>query len=70
MSSAGIVLETILGLFSPMIRELNRGRYQFNKPFIVSTQAATESFGLKAKPWNKVISDLVSAYREKQDAKQ
>ena len=63
VSSAGIVLETILGLFSPMIRELNRGGYQFNKPFIVSTQAATESFGLKAKPWNKVISDLVIQYQ-------
>ncbi len=70
VSSAGIVLETILGLFSPMIRELNRGGYQFNKPFIVSSQAATETFGLKAKPWDKVIRDLVAVYREKQDTKQ
>ena len=68
VSSAGIVLETMLGLFSPMIRELNRGGYQFSKPFIVSSKAATETFGLKAKPWEQVIRDLVIQYQERGSA--
>jgi nucleoside-diphosphate-sugar epimerase len=65
LTSAGVFLETILGVFSPMIRELNRGRYQFNKPFIVSSQSATEAFGLKAKAWDKVIADLVADYQKR-----
>jgi hypothetical protein len=51
-----------------MIRELNRGGYQFNKPFIVSSKAATETFGLKAKPWEQVIRDLVIQYQERGSA--
>ena len=68
VSAAGIAMETILGLFNPLIRELNRGSYQFTKPFIVSSRAATETFGLKAKPWEKVIKDHVMEYRERQKA--
>jgi nucleoside-diphosphate-sugar epimerase len=59
----GLFLENILGLFNPVIRELNRGRYQFTKPYVVSSGAATKTFGLKAKPWDEVIRDLVNAYQ-------
>lgn len=63
VSPVGILLETILGLFNPVIRELNRGRYQFAKPYVVSSKAAQETFGLSPKPWKQVITDLVKNYK-------
>lgn len=65
VSAVGVAMEAILGLFSPMIRELNRGSYQFSKPFTVSSKAATETFGLKAKPWEKMIRELVHEYQQR-----
>jgi hypothetical protein len=59
----GIFLENILGVFNPVIRELNRGRYQFTKPYVVSSKAAQETYGLYPKPWSKVIADLVMTYK-------
>jgi len=63
VSPVGILLESILGLFNPVIRELNRGRYQFAKPYVVSSKAAQETFGLSPKPWKQVITDLVKNYK-------
>jgi nucleoside-diphosphate-sugar epimerase len=63
VAPVGILLESILGLFNPVIRELNRGRYQFAKPYLVSSKAAQETFGLSPKPWNQVITDLVKSYK-------
>ena len=62
VSAVGKAMETILGLFNPLIRELNKGSYQFKKPFIMSSQAASEAFGMEAKSWNLVIEDLVWPY--------
>lgn len=63
VAPVGVLLESILGLFNPVIRELNRGRYQFAKPYVVSSKAAQETFGLLPKPWNQVITDLVKSYK-------
>ena len=63
VAPVGILLESILGVFNPVIRELNRGRYQFAKPYVVSSKAAQETFGLLPKPWNQVIADLVMTYK-------
>ncbi|MEY3383833.1 MAG: hypothetical protein RLZZ212_420 [Actinomycetota bacterium] len=63
VAPVGILLESILGVFNPVIRELNRGRYQFAKPYVVSSKAAQETFGLSPKPWNQVIADLVMSYK-------
>ncbi|MEN9853992.1 MAG: hypothetical protein RLZ30_101, partial [Actinomycetota bacterium] len=63
VAPVGILLESILGVFNPVIRELNRGRYQFTKPYVVSSKAAQETFGLYPKPWKKVIADLVMTYK-------
>ncbi len=65
LSAVGKPMEGILGLFNPLIRELNKGAYQFDRPFIVSSKAATETFGLAPKPWNQTIEDLVRPYRNK-----
>ncbi len=63
VAPVGIFLENILGLFNPVIRELNRGRYQFSKPYVVSSKATQETYGLYPKPWSKVIADLVMTYK-------
>lgn len=60
--TAGPTMERLLGLFNPLIRELNRGNYQFNAPFVMSSKVAEETFGLIAKPWRQVIQDLVKPY--------
>lgn len=65
LSAVGKALERILGLFNPLIRELNKGSYQFDSPFVVSSKAATETFGLAPKPWNQTITDLVKPYTSK-----
>ena len=62
VSAVGKAMETILGLLNPLIRELNKGSYQFNQPFIMSSQAVSETFGMEAKSWNLVIEDLVWPY--------
>lgn len=64
VSAVGKTMEGILGLLNPLIRELNKGAYQFDRPFVMSSQAASETFGLKAKSWNQVIADLVWPYFE------
>jgi nucleoside-diphosphate-sugar epimerase len=63
VAPVGLFVESILGLFNPVIRELNRGRYQFAKPYVVSSEATQETFGLSPKPWNQVIADLVMTYK-------
>lgn len=62
VSAAGPLVEKMLGLFNPVIRELNAGSYQFNRPFVMSSKAAAERFSLQAKPWQRVIKDLVRPY--------
>ena len=64
LSAVGKALENILGLFNPLIRELNKGAYQFDRPFVMSSKASSETFGLTAKSWNQVIADLVWPYVE------
>lgn len=65
VAPVGILLESILGLLNPVIRELNRGRYQFVKPYVVSSKAARETFGLSPKPWKVMIADLVTTYKKR-----
>jgi len=65
VAPVGILLECILGVFNPVIRELNRGRYQFTKPYVVGSKAAQDTFGLSPKPWGQVIRDLVKTYKNR-----
>ena len=62
VSEVGKVMERILGLFNPLIRELNKGSYQFNHPFIMSSESTSETFDMKAKSWNLVVDDLIWPY--------
>ena len=60
------LVERILGIFNPVIRELSNTAYQFNEPFVMSDEKTRTTFGVKPKAWNLIISDLVSEYRNKQ----
>jgi nucleoside-diphosphate-sugar epimerase len=64
VKAVGAVIERALGILNPLIRELNKGNYQFNKPFVMSSTQAIESFRLSPKPWNKTIEDLILPYLE------
>lgn len=61
--AAGPVVERILGFINPLIREINKGNYQFNSPFVMSSKLTCETFGVVAKPWKQVIQDLINPYR-------
>lgn len=62
VSSVPLVIEKVLGLFNPIIRELSETKYQFNTPFIMSDEKARKAFGLSPKPWKEMIRDLVASY--------
>ena len=57
------LIEKMLGLFNPVMRELSNTAYQFNKPFVMSDEKSRKTFGLQPKPWDLVIGDLVSKYK-------
>lgn len=65
VSSVPVVIEKMLGVFNPVMRELSLSAYQFNEPFIMSDENTRKTFGLNPKPWNQFISDLVSEYTNK-----
>jgi hypothetical protein len=41
---------------------LSKGKYQFNKPLVMSPSQAIQTFGVLPKTWNKIIEDLVLTY--------
>ena len=53
----------ILGLFNPVIRELNNGNYMFKAPFVMDDSASRKTFGLEPTPWNELIKRLVASYK-------
>lgn len=63
VSSVPPIIEKTLGLFNPIMRELSHTAYQFNEPFIMSDEKSRKTFGLKPKPWDLVIKNLVNQYR-------
>ncbi|GLZ35299.1 NAD-dependent epimerase [Lentzea sp. NBRC 105346] len=50
------VLWTV-GLFSPMVRELRATHYQFARPFVLDSTAATATFGLKPQPIDESLRE-------------
>jgi hypothetical protein len=58
--SRGIL--TILGIFNPMIRELNNGSYQFNAPFVIDDSVTRRTFSIAPTPWSTMIKNLVQSY--------
>ncbi len=48
------------GLLSPMLRELEETRYQFTRPYVLDSSAATATFGLEATPLERTLADTVA----------
>ena len=63
VSSVPTLIEKVLGIFNPIMRDLSHTAYQFNEPFVMSDEKARKTFGLKPQPWNLVIRDLVAQYK-------
>lgn len=54
---------TLLGLFSPAIKELAETSYQRDRPFVVDDSAARVTFGMAPTPWEEILSQIVGHYR-------
>lgn len=54
---------TLLGLFSPAIKELAETSYQRDRPFIVDDSAARVTFGMAPTPWEEILSQIIGHYR-------
>jgi nucleoside-diphosphate-sugar epimerase len=53
------------GIFLPTMRELAGVLYQFDAPFAVDARATTETFGVAATAWRKVLSRTAPIWRER-----
>lgn len=63
VSSMPPALLTMLGIFSPTIRELAETSYQRDRPFIVDDSAARMTFGLEPTPWSDILQGIIATYR-------
>ena len=54
---------TLLGLFSPAIKELAETSYQRDRPFVVDDSAARVTFGMAPTPWEEILSQIIGHYR-------
>lgn len=54
----------LLGLLNPVVRQLPEVAYQRERPLLLDSTAAQQTFGLAATPWDEVLAGLVRAYRE------
>lgn len=57
------VILRVMGIFNPLIRELNNGSYMFDNPFVMDDSAARKTFGVQPTPWDVLIKNLVAAYK-------
>ncbi len=53
-----------LGLFIPLFRELAEVRYQFERPYILNSEATTAEFGITATEWPTILTDIIAGYRK------
>ena len=51
------------GLFSPVLRELEETRYQFTRPYVLDSSAATQVFGLEPAPLEQTLAETVAWWR-------
>jgi nucleoside-diphosphate-sugar epimerase len=45
------------GVFVPIVRELRATRYQWDRPFVMSSAAAQDAFGLKPQPLDEALRE-------------
>jgi nucleoside-diphosphate-sugar epimerase len=54
------------GLFSPLVRELRTTRYQFSRPFLMDSSAATKTFGLTPQRMEDALRETAARLRADQ----
>jgi nucleoside-diphosphate-sugar epimerase len=52
------------GMFTPFVKELRTTRYQFVKPFILDSSAATRTFGLKPQSLDEALLETARLLRK------
>jgi len=53
----------VTGVASPMLRELREVAYQFERPFVLDSSAATGTFGLEPTPMDEALSATLDSQR-------
>jgi hypothetical protein len=53
------------GLFNPMARASRETQYQFRKPFVLDSTAATEAFGISPAPLGDALHDTIADLRSR-----
>jgi nucleoside-diphosphate-sugar epimerase len=53
------------GLLSPLLRELEETRYQFTRPYVLDSSAATAAFGLEPTPLERTFADTVAWWQDR-----
>jgi nucleoside-diphosphate-sugar epimerase len=67
--TAGRTMLGLLGLFDPVVRELEETLYQFERPFIVDHSKYEQAFGSRVTPHDEAIRATVAWYRDEPKAK-
>ena len=53
------------GLVSPMARAVRETQYQFRKPFVLDSTAATEAFGINPTPLDDALRETIADLRSR-----
>ncbi|MFR9769028.1 NAD-dependent epimerase/dehydratase family protein [Nocardia sp. SC052] len=56
------------GLFDPNAREMRELRYQFDRPFVIDSSAATAAFGIEPTPTAESLRATIAALRDEASA--
>jgi hypothetical protein len=51
----------LAGLFSPDAREMRETQYQWQRPFVVDSTAATVAFGIRPTPADDALREMIDA---------
>ncbi|TCC35132.1 NAD-dependent epimerase/dehydratase family protein [Kribbella sindirgiensis] len=58
-----VIALRLAGLFNPTARELVETQYQWRRPFVLDSTAATVAFGIKPTPVDDALSESIEALR-------
>ncbi|SCL19126.1 Nucleoside-diphosphate-sugar epimerase [Micromonospora rhizosphaerae] len=53
----------LAGLFDPTAREMREMAYQFDRPFVLDSAAATDAFGIKPTPLDDALAETIAGLR-------
>jgi nucleoside-diphosphate-sugar epimerase len=63
VSSIPAAMVTVLGIFSPTIREMSETSYQRDRPYILDDSAARDTFHLTPTPWKDILDGIIEYYQ-------